>query len=408
MPRTLFEHLSPDTGAKRILALDGGGAKVMLSLGMLKALEDELRRRAGGASAFRLCDYYDLVSGSASAATVAAGLALGLSVDELADFYRRHAAAIFGKRPDDGVFLRPRLNANRLRRSAQSLFSARTLGSDEVRTGLAFHLMRIDTGVAWLLTNHPLSRTYEQSATHLYADKRYRLSDLVAASAGGGGIAGDVEIGVDLDEKRRAAGKGHFIDLSGGGGANPSVPVFRMALDPAYRFGWRAGADELMMTSVGAGLRRPAIEGARLRAMPAAARAAYVMRAAAYEAQVESIALMQGLSSPKKPWRMHGETDDVTAPTFGGQALLDYQRIDVALDTKPKPRRAGDPQPPITGLERVLGRELDADTLYGLDLPNNGANANLELLFEIGVAVGRTFAGPSYPDPRFDLAEWRA
>ncbi len=50
MPKTLFEHLSPDTGAKRILALDGGGVKGMLTLGMLKALEDELRRRAGGDS----------------------------------------------------------------------------------------------------------------------------------------------------------------------------------------------------------------------------------------------------------------------------------------------------------------------------------------------------------------------
>ncbi len=54
MSKTLFEHLSPDTGPKRILALDGGGVKGLLTLGMLKALEDELRTRAHGAPAFRL------------------------------------------------------------------------------------------------------------------------------------------------------------------------------------------------------------------------------------------------------------------------------------------------------------------------------------------------------------------
>ena len=72
MPRTLFEHLSPDTGAKRVLALDGGGVKGMLTLGMIKPLEDQLRRRAGGAPEFRLSDYYDLIGGTSTGAIIAA------------------------------------------------------------------------------------------------------------------------------------------------------------------------------------------------------------------------------------------------------------------------------------------------------------------------------------------------
>jgi hypothetical protein len=48
---------------------------------------------------------------------------------------------------------------------------------------------------------------------------------------------------------------------------------------------------------------------------------------------------------------------------ISGAPLLDYQRIDVVLDTKPKAKRRSDPVPPMTPLERMLGRELDADTL---------------------------------------------
>lgn len=400
MPRTLFEHLSPDTGAKRILSLDGGGAKVMLSLGLLKALEDELRRRAGGSAEFRLCDYYDLIGGASTASLVAAALALGFGVDDIIDFYRRHGPAMFGRRPDDGVYVRPRFNVPRFKRSAQLLLSVRTLGSEDLRTGLAFNLMRADTGAPWVVTNHPLSRTYEPSASNPFADKRYRLSDLAVASAGGG-LATDVALDVDLDEKRHGAGKGHFVESAV---ANPSLALFSLALDPAQRFGWKAGAEHLMLTSVGVGLRKPALSGAAFRALSTAARAAHTMRLAAYEQQLQSVVLLQGLSTSKKPWRLGDEGEDAAQVNFGTAPLLDYQRLDVAFDTKPKPRRAGDPQPPMTGMERVLGRELDADTLYALDLVNNGASANLELLLEIGLAVGRTFVGSSYPDPHFDLA----
>ena len=42
MTRTLQQHLDPSTGPKRILALDGGGVKGLLSLGMAKAVETDL------------------------------------------------------------------------------------------------------------------------------------------------------------------------------------------------------------------------------------------------------------------------------------------------------------------------------------------------------------------------------
>jgi hypothetical protein len=81
--------------------------------------------------------------------------------------------------------------------------------------------------------------------------------------------------------------------------------------------------------------------------------------------------------------------------------------MDVVLDTKPKRRRASDPIPPMTNIERLIGRELEAEVMEALDFMDNGKKANMELLLELGQATGRTFVDTTYPDPKFDLPEWR-
>lgn len=54
--RTFAEHLDPQVGPKRIPALDGGGLRGVLTLGMLSEIETLLRTRHGGDPDFRLCD----------------------------------------------------------------------------------------------------------------------------------------------------------------------------------------------------------------------------------------------------------------------------------------------------------------------------------------------------------------
>lgn len=407
MPRSLFEHLSPDTGAKRILALDGGGVKGMLTLGLLKPLEDELRRRAGGDSGFRLSDYYDLIGGTSTGAIIASGLALGLSVDELVELYMRLGPDVFGRTAGDGVLLQSRFESKKLRRALQSVLSTKTVGSQDLRTGLAIHAKRIDTGSAWVVTNHPLGAFYDPPAdSGIYPNKRYRLVDLVLASAAAPTFFDEVVIDIAFDEKRHPIQKGYFVDGAVSANNNPGLQLFLLALAPSYKFGWKPGADHLMMTSCGTGSRRPTIDGKTFQGLPPGLRGVHALRSMIYDTQVQGVMLMQALSEPRKPWNVNLELGDMAGVCISGEPMLDYQRLDVPLDSKPKVKKRGDPTPPATYLERLIGRELDADTLATLDLMDNGKKANLELLLEVGVAAGRTFVDARYPDPKFDLPDW--
>ncbi|MBL8530315.1 MAG: patatin-like phospholipase family protein [Hyphomonadaceae bacterium] len=406
MPRTLFDHLSPDTGPKRMLALDGGGVKGVLTLGMLKPLEDELRARAGGGAEFRLCDYYDLIGGTSTGAIIATGLALGLSVDELIELYMRLGPEVFGRTGGDGVFLQSRFESKKLRRALASVLTTKTLGSEDLKTGLAIHAKRIDTGSAWVVTNHPLGAFYDPNLPGIYPNKRYRLIDLVLASAAAPTFFDEIVIDIEFDEKRRPVQKGYFVDGAVSANNNPSMQMLMLALEPSYRFGWRSGADALMMTSFGTGSRRPQVDGRAFQGLPPGLRGVHALRAMVYDTQVQGVMMMQALSAPRKPWRINSEINDMGGRCITGAPVLDYQRIDVMLETKPKALRRGDPAPPMTALERMIGRELEAETLLALDLMDNGKKENLELLLEVGLAAGRGYIDATYPDPKFDLPEW--
>ena len=81
-------------GAKRILSLDGGGIRGLITLGYLEHIEREL---GCGDADRRLRDHFDLIGGTSTGAIIAAGLALGLTVAELRDHYLELGKSIFGR-----------------------------------------------------------------------------------------------------------------------------------------------------------------------------------------------------------------------------------------------------------------------------------------------------------------------
>jgi patatin-like phospholipase/acyl hydrolase len=57
----------------RILALDGGGIRGILTLEVLARMEEMLAEATGGGSGFRLCHFFDYVGGTSTGASLRPG-----------------------------------------------------------------------------------------------------------------------------------------------------------------------------------------------------------------------------------------------------------------------------------------------------------------------------------------------
>src|SRR4051812_31127678 len=81
---------------KRILSLDGGGVRGVVSLAFLARIEMEVDALMGRPTP--LCEWFDLIGGASTGAIIACALALGLRVAEVQSLYDRLAPSIFARR----------------------------------------------------------------------------------------------------------------------------------------------------------------------------------------------------------------------------------------------------------------------------------------------------------------------
>ncbi len=404
MSRTLEQHLAADGGPKRILALDGGGVKGVMTLGMLEAIETELRRRSGN-PALVLSDYYDLIGGTSTGAIIAAGLALGKSVAEMIDLYSSLGPVVFKRAEGSGLILKAKYDHRALTRALLPVLGDLRLGDPQaVKTGLAIHAKRIDTGSAWVLTNHPNGPFYNPQYGNDIPNRHFELIEIVRASAAAPTFFDEVVIQTEFDKKMRPTTPGYFVDGAVSANNNPGLQLLLTALVAQYGFRWSPGADRLMMTSMGTGMRRPTAKRGGFGINITALRAVQALRAMIYDTQVQGIMALQAMARVHAPWNVNLEVRDMAGGPFFGPAVLDYQRIDVRLDLRRKPER-GEAQRPAP-VEELLGREIPPKALKGLDELANGQVENIALLLEVGRAAGKTFVGSSYPDPAFDLRPW--
>ncbi|MFN6541151.1 MAG: patatin-like phospholipase family protein [Nostoc sp. EkiNYC01] len=84
----------------KILSLDGGGIRGVVSLEMLKEVENQINKTYG----LKLHQYFDMITGTSTGSIIAAGLAKGLNTTQLLKLYQNNATEIF---PQPTIFQKP-------------------------------------------------------------------------------------------------------------------------------------------------------------------------------------------------------------------------------------------------------------------------------------------------------------
>lgn len=377
--RTLEQRLF-GPGPKRILALDGGGVRGILSAGILAEVERRLTLRCGRKD-FRLSEYFDLIGGTSTGAILAAGLAMGKTCAEAADLYREIAPEVFGGKGKAAGIRRPRFDAARLDAALARVLGDHELSSPALKTGLAIFTKRIDTGSAWTLTNNPRARYWDGSPQGAAPNKRLVVRKLVMASAAAPTFFEETRLRLDQDSAVASNAEGLFVDGAIAGLNNPSLALFRTATLKSYGFEWASGEDQIFMLSVGTGYWRQtvdpkAIAGPLDEIAPVAMRAVEALKTMIHDTSVGALATMQALSRPARPWRIDSELEDMRHDHMSPFPLLTFQRMDVTLDA-----------PSLEALSLQYG---EADIAAMRELASGDA-ALIERLHEIGLRTGQSY-----------------
>ncbi|WP_158827464.1 patatin-like phospholipase family protein [Mucilaginibacter lacusdianchii] len=234
---------------RKILALDGGGIRGILTLEILAAIESQLKAKLNQDDSFRLSDYFDYIGGTSTGAIIAAGLSLGMSVQQLISFYETKGEAMFDK-----AFLLEKVkyfyHDGPLLNELKATFGS---GSIDLRTGVFKTLLLVvtmnrSTDSPWPISNNPMG--YYNNAQRPDCNLQIPLYQLVRASTAAPAYFKPETLQWNPDDPDKT-----FVFVDGGVTPynNPAFLMYRMATQSAYGLNWQTGERNLLIVSVGTG-----------------------------------------------------------------------------------------------------------------------------------------------------------
>jgi uncharacterized protein len=239
------------TAPRKLLAIDGGGIRGVLSLAVLARIESLLIAESRRPD-YRLADYFDYVAGTSTGGIIAAGVATGMSVAEILAFYVSNGANMFEKaRLVDRVRLLAQYQSEPLAEQLRTAFGANTtLDAPEIESLLLLMMRNATTDSPWPISNNPFAK-YNDPA-HAGCNLKFPLWQLVRAST-----AAPTYFPPEVID----CGGKPFVFVDGGITMynNPAFQMFLMATVDRFwarapeKRGWDTGTDRMLIISVGTG-----------------------------------------------------------------------------------------------------------------------------------------------------------
>ncbi len=379
--RTAAEHWAADGTPKRILALDGGGVRGILTLGYLERIESLLRVRHGGAAKFRLCHYFDLIAGTSTGAIIAACLAKGMEVREVRSLYERLSGSVFRRSVFRWGLVRARYGARRLREYLEANFQNSTMGSRSLQTGLLIVAKRLDTGSTWPMSNNPGNRFFTaKPGDDFLSNEDYLVREVVRASTAAPSFFASEHIVISREKERP---HGEFVDGGMSPHNNPALLALELVVMRGFGARWPLDPDKLMLVSVGTGAAQPGASRSRFAFKHAVNALLSLMDDCAESVET----MLQWLSSSPTARHIDASMQDLNGDLLAERPLLHYLRYNVQLESR--------------WLQENLGVELTADELQNLkkmDRPES-----MSALADLGAkGAARQIEDRHFP-PDFDL-----
>lgn len=300
---------------RKMLALDGGGIRGLMTARMLLRLETLLKDRvAGGSSEFRLCQYFDYIGGTSTGAIIAAALARGMSAEELLIFYEDFGKQAFTKR---NLFVRWKslYENGELEKKLKEVFGVDTqLFPKDLQTLLLVVTRNATTDSAWPISSNPDALYNDPNES--YCNLKIPLYQIVRAST-----AAPVYFPPEVVKVDESGEEYVFVDGGTTPYNSPAFLMYRMATEPAYRLNWKTGEDKMLIVSLGTGSSPVLGNDAEDPESNLAAAAANTLSAIMAQAQVDQDMNCRTIGRCSHGDILDGEVGDLIPKDHNGQRI---------------------------------------------------------------------------------------
>jgi patatin-like phospholipase/acyl hydrolase len=228
----------------KLLALDGGGIRGVMTLEVLREIERVLQKDLGRDESFVLADYFDYIGGTSTGAIIATFLSLGWRVDRILKFYIEAGPAMFAKA---GLLRRFRYKFEDEKLAGllkQEMGSKTTLGDQALKTLLLLILRNATTDSPWPLSNNPKAKYNDPSRAN--SNALLPLWQLVRASTAAPTYFPPETIQIGSQSFI-------FVDVGVTMYNNPAFQLFLMATVGPYNLCWETGEQKMLLVSIGTG-----------------------------------------------------------------------------------------------------------------------------------------------------------